>query len=348
MGGPSAPAAEPGARSSGRLDMARHLGMLLGRDQRTYVRILPARPDGDTGGARHQALDQLVRDAGLDQQPRAGRADLPRIAEGAIRHVLDQPVQVGIGKDEKRILAAELEDDGLCRRGRRRHDLPTGLDAAREGHAAHQRMADQRLARLLAEAGDDVDDPGRQPGLHGQLRQPQRRERRLLGRLEDGGAAGGERRGERADGHAERKIPGRHMRGDAQRLHEREVDEGRPERHRRALDLVGGAGIVVERRHRPIDIAPGLLQRLADIQRLEPGQLLLRGRDALGQPTDHPPALGRCHLAPRSMEGPVRRANCPVDIAPPPPVPPRRSAPRSPDRRSRRSGRRQPARSGRR
>ena len=62
-------------------------------------------------------------------------------------------------------------------------DLPADLGRAGEGDLVDARMIDQRRPGL-AVAGEDVDDPGRNPGLERQLAEPQRGERRLLGRLE--------------------------------------------------------------------------------------------------------------------------------------------------------------------
>ena len=44
--------------------------------------------------------------------------------------------------------------------------------------------------RLFAVAGHDIDTPSGNPASHDQLAKAQRRERRLLGRLQDDGAAG--------------------------------------------------------------------------------------------------------------------------------------------------------------
>ena len=147
---------------------------------------------------------------------------------------------------------------------------PAGRDRAGEGDPAHQRVADQGRPGLLAEAGDDVEHARRDAGLERQLGQPQRGQRGLLGRLEHGRAAGGQRRPERTGGHAERIVPGDDMGGDAQGLHQREVDHFRPKRDGGTLDLVGGTGIVDQRRDHAVDVALRLLQRLADVRGLQP------------------------------------------------------------------------------
>ena len=64
------------------------------------------------------------------------------------------------------------------------------------------------------------------------------------------------------------------MGGDSQRLEQGEIHHIRAERYGLALHLVGRAGVVAQRRHHAIDIPKGIPERLADIQGLEPGQLL--------------------------------------------------------------------------
>jgi hypothetical protein len=75
-----------------------------------------------------------------------------------------------------------------------------------------------------------------------------------------------------AQRHAEREVPGQDVRGDALRLEQREVDHLAAERDRRPVDLVGGPRIVDEHRHRAVDVAPRLADRLAHVGGLEPGE----------------------------------------------------------------------------
>ena len=202
VGGAGAAEDEAGARRAAVVDVAGDLGVLLVGDERAEVAVVAAGADGDARRAGVQALDQRVGDGLLDQELGGGGADLAGIAEGAVGQVLDQPVEVGVGEDQDGVLAAELQHDRDRALGRHRHDRAAGRDRAGEGDAADQRVADQRRARLLAEAGDDVEHAGRQAGLERQLGQAQGGERRLLGGLEHGRAAGGEGRGQRAGGHA--------------------------------------------------------------------------------------------------------------------------------------------------
>ena len=143
--------------------------MLLVGDDRAEVGVVRAGADADSCGAAAQPLDKLVRDARLDQELDAEEQTWPVLLERAVQHVGHDPVEVGVGEDEDRVLAAELEHQRARARGRRCHDRAAGLDRAGEGDAAHQRVADERRARLLAIAGDDVEHARRQAGAQRQL-----------------------------------------------------------------------------------------------------------------------------------------------------------------------------------
>ena len=71
--------------------------------------------------------------------------------------------------------------------------LPTSVEPG-EGQLAQPRVADERLAhRAGVRRGDDVEHAVGQPALLQHLGQQQHGQRGLLGRLDDHGAAGGDR-----------------------------------------------------------------------------------------------------------------------------------------------------------
>ena len=82
-----------------------------------------------------------------------------------------------------------------------------------------------RGAGGLAVAGDDVDDARREAGLLEQLAEAQRRERRLLGRLQHDGVAAGERDAELPRRHQQREVPRDDLADDADRLAQRAIRE---------------------------------------------------------------------------------------------------------------------------
>ena len=102
--------------------------------------------------------------------------------------------------------------------GRRLDDQLADLGRAGERDLVDVGMRGERGAGGLAEAGDDVDDARREAGLHDQLAEAQRRERRLLGGLQHDGAAGGQRRRELPGRHQQREVPRDDLADDADRL----------------------------------------------------------------------------------------------------------------------------------
>ena len=140
------------------------------------------------------AADEFVVDLLLDEQPRAGAADLAGIGEYRHRRAGHRRIEIGIGEHDVGRLAAEFERHALQIAGRRPDDGLPGDMRAGEGHLVDVRMRGQRRARGLAISRHDVDDAGRDARFHRQFGQPQRRQRRFFGRLQDHRAAGGDGR----------------------------------------------------------------------------------------------------------------------------------------------------------
>ena len=132
--------------------------------------------------------------------------------------VVERVVGVGdVVEEDVRALAAELQGDRDQVLAGVLADQAAGGGFAGEGDLADPGAGGQRLAGLDAEAVDHVEDAGRQQ-VADEFHQHQDRGRRLLGRLEDDGVAGGERRGELPDGHQDREVPGDDLADDAERL----------------------------------------------------------------------------------------------------------------------------------
>ena len=103
-------------------DEAGDARVLLVRDHRAEVGIGAAGADADPAGARGEPFDQLVGDARLDQELGRRGADLAGVLEGTLGHVGHDPVEVGVGEHQDRVLAAEFEHDRDRALGRHRHD----------------------------------------------------------------------------------------------------------------------------------------------------------------------------------------------------------------------------------
>ena len=97
----------------------------------------------------------------------------PAVLERAGQRALDRGVEVGVGEDDVRVLAAELERHALDRGRRRAHDVLADLGRAGERELVHARVRGQRRAGRPV-ARHDLHDAGRDARLDEQLGQPQR------------------------------------------------------------------------------------------------------------------------------------------------------------------------------
>ena len=144
-------------------------------------------------------------------------------------------------------------------------------------------MADEVRAGARSVAGDDVDRSCGEAHLGSQLREPQRRQRRLRVGLEHDGAAGGERGRELPRRHQQRVVPRHDLAGDADRLLQR-VEEERPaDGIRAAGDRGDRGGVEAEVLHCLDDLGLHRRDRLADVPRLELCELVAVREDRVGR-----------------------------------------------------------------
>ncbi len=150
------------------------------RDHRADVEVERRRADAQRPVALGHAGAHRLEQRPLDQDARGRRAGLPGVLDAGVDEKGQRRVEVGIGEDDLRALAAELERDrDHVRRGRGLHPRAGG-DRAGERQMVDARMRRQRRARFLAEPGHDVERPRRQAGLE---RDPGEREHRQAGLL---------------------------------------------------------------------------------------------------------------------------------------------------------------------
>ena len=220
------------------------------------------------GGERGSEVDGF-----LDEDARARAAVLAGVVEHRVRRGRGCPLQIGVREDHVRRLAAELERDALDRRRRALHHLPADLRRAREADLGHVGVGDEPRAHDGALADEDVDDALGDARLQHELREPERGQGRQLRRLQHDRVAARERRAELPRGDVERKVP-RHDQADhAERLAEGHVHTAR-DRNRLAVVLVDRARVEVEDLRDHPHLAAGARDRLADVARLDRGQLL--------------------------------------------------------------------------
>ena len=153
------------------------------------------------------------------------------------------------------------------------------------------------------------------PASSAHSREAQGRQRRVLGRLQDDAAAGGQRRADLPHRHHQREVPRDDRADDADRLaagvaEELVLAEGRHRQlDRRALDLGRPAGAVAQEVHRRRHVhALRDDERLAVVQRLDLGELLRVRLQQIGQLEQPPLAVHRTRSAPlRRLERRARR-----------------------------------------
>ena len=179
------------------LDEAVHAVAVRGRDERADLRLGVERvADAQLLRVVGEARDELVVDRRLDEHARARLAALAGGVVDRPHRARDRVVEVRVGEDEVRALAAELERQPLDRVGAEPHDLAARLRRAGERDLVDAGMLDEVRAGRRAVARDDVDRAGGEADLGRELGDPQHAERRLRIGLQHDRAAGGERRRE--------------------------------------------------------------------------------------------------------------------------------------------------------
>ena len=228
--------------------------------QRADIGVLVERiADSQPRHARLDLLDEGVRNTFLDEQARAGAADLTLVEPDAVDKALDRRVQIGVLEDHEGGFAAELERQFLARTGGGAADDLADLRRAGERDLGDIRMLDDGRARLRT-ALDDIDDTLRYAGALADLGEQDRGQRCELGRLQHHRAAGGERG---------RDLPGQHQQGKVPR-DDLADDAGGLVAGKLAFEPLRPAGVVDEVAHgkRHVDVA-ALADRLAIVDRFQ-------------------------------------------------------------------------------
>ena len=112
-----------------------------------------------------ELLDEPVVDALFDEDAAAGDAHLAGMEHrGAVQGAAHRAVEVRIGEDDVRALAAQLQPDLLQRVGGHAHDLFTGARVARERDHVDVGVLNQLGPRCAARADHEVHDALRELG----------------------------------------------------------------------------------------------------------------------------------------------------------------------------------------
>jgi hypothetical protein len=287
--------------------------------QRPEIEVLLAR----AGNQRSESLCKPARDlfgnALLDEDPAAGRTGLAAVLDDRVDEDGHRGVQVGIGEDQLRRLAAQFERDGTVVSGGRLRDQGAGRGGAGEGDVVDAGVRGQRRAGLGAETGDDVEDALRQPGFRAEFGSPQQRQARVLCRFHDAGVAGRDGRAHRAPEDLHRVVPRHDVAGDAVGLADREHGIAVLVGNGLAVQLVRGARIELEVAGQGGGVAACLSHRLAGVQAFQQGEFFGVIRHDPGPLVEDPAARRRGGRAPGLAVGGSRRRDSTIDVGGRPP-----------------------------
>ena len=120
-------------------------------------------PDIQLARLRGDALDDLVVNRFVREQSRAGRAALALVVEDCARRARNRQIEVGVGKNDRRRLAAEFQRDALEIAGRRLDDQLADFGRACECDLVDVGMLGQRCARGLAKPVTMLTTPSGKP-----------------------------------------------------------------------------------------------------------------------------------------------------------------------------------------
>ena len=262
------------------------------------------------------ASTNCVVDRPLHEDAAAGRAHLALIDEHAEERAVDGRLEIGVGEEDVRRLAAELERDLLQRAGGAAHD-----DAADFGAAGERDLVDVRRARRSRRRPSSpspvtmLTTPGGRPASA---------KLDASSSTESGVCSAGFRTIVHPAQIAGRHLPRRHQQrivpwhdlaGDADRLAQREADRVVGHRQHVAVDLRRETAVVLEARRDVRHVELGLDDRLAAVARFDLGQLVGTVADDLGELEQHAAAILRGSVLPRALvERLARGLHCAVDI----------------------------------
>ncbi len=305
-------AAQYGAlRETGR-DVRLDLRQMPGGDQRPGLGVgVEGAAEADAPGAADHLVDEAVVQRVLDDQPGAGRTDLPGMQEDGREGEIHGRLEVGVGEHDVRVLAAEFQRDLLHRRGGGRHDASAGLQAAGEGDHVHRRVLGQGCARFGAGAQDEVGGTGRESRLRQRLHQQDRGGGGEFAGLQDDRVAGEEGRGDLPTGLQEGVVPGCDEAADADRF----INDATHGVLAAGVDHPSGVGaaesaVVAEAGDDVGHVVRALHQPLAGVQRLGAGELLGVPFDEVGRAQQQRAALPLGGARPGSLvEGGARRGD---------------------------------------
>ncbi len=174
----------------GNIDVALDLFLLAFEGRRTHLGLhLQRIAQLDGVRALGQPADDLIMDASLHKEPRAGDTGLATGGEDARNDAVDHPFIRVVENDVGR-LATQFEAHTGQVIGGVLHDPDAGRGRSGEGYLVYPWMAHQRPAGAGTIAGHDVEDAGREARFGEESGEFKCGRRRVLGGFDDKGTAG--------------------------------------------------------------------------------------------------------------------------------------------------------------
>ena len=263
--------------------------------------------------AFREPADEIVIDAPFQQHPAAGGAPLAVEAVDHEHRGVQGPVQVRVGEDDDRVLAAQFEMHAFEGFSALAHDGAAGPRVAHEADGLDVRVLGEGPPRGFADAIDHVDHARRDAGLVDQFGQAHGRDRAPFGGFVHHGAARCQRGRHLPRAEHEGRVPGRDDTDRSDRLSQGVVQvpsrrQGQPVRCalstvREESEILGGA-------RRGLGHEADGLARIASLQESD---LLAMGFDQVGDPVQQSFSLGPVRIPPVSKGG-LRRPCRAVDL----------------------------------
>lgn len=171
--------------------------------------------DSVGGGALLEGLEELVVNALLDVDARAGAAGLAVVEVDAEVGPRDGLLNVGVVEDNVGGLATKLQGNLLqVGGGGSLHDHAADDGRTSEGDLVDVHVGGQGSAGSAAETRDDVQNSRRETGLLDEVGEHESGQRGLLGRLHDDGVTRGQGGGNLPRQHEQGEVPGDNLGAD--------------------------------------------------------------------------------------------------------------------------------------
>ena len=198
-------ASRPGVVDQG-LGLVERFGLEHGSDLDAFF---PAGAELEVLGQLDGGLGEVLAELLVDVEAGRGDADLAVVAELADHRGAGDLLDVGVGEDDQRGVAAEFEAQALDLVGRAADQFLADLGGAGEADLADFLALEEDVGQIAGGAHDEVGRASGQAGGFHAFEEADQDQRGLLGRAADDGAADGQRRRDLAAGQRQREVPGR-------------------------------------------------------------------------------------------------------------------------------------------